>query len=76
MLNVQQGSGNMPKYHYVLNKEVCLATYKKYSMKDLFEDGEYPLNLTLIVDAEDEEQSYNMRKAATDIPMWILDHIE
>jgi hypothetical protein len=66
----------MPKYHYVLNKEVCLETYKKHARKDLFEDGEYPLNITLIVDAEDEKQSFNMRKAATDISMWILDHIE
>jgi hypothetical protein len=66
----------MPKYYYVLDKEVCLATYKKHALKDLFEDGEYPLNLTLIVDAEDEEQSYNMRKAATDIHMWILNHTE
>ena len=66
----------MPKYYYVLDKEVCLATYKKYATKDLFEDGEYPLNLALIVDAENEEQSFDMRKAATDINMWILDHIE
>jgi len=76
MLNVQLVNGNMPKYHYVLNKEVCLETYKKHARKDLFEDGEYPLNITLIVDAEDEKQSFNMRKAATDISMWILDHIE
>lgn len=66
----------MPKYHYVLDKEVCLATYKKYAMKDLFENGEYPLNLTLVVDADNEEQSFAMRIAATDVNMWILDYIE
>lgn len=76
MQNVQWVNGNMPKYHYILNEEVCLDTYKKYARKDLFENGKYPLNLTLIVDAEDEEQSFAMRIAATDVNMWILDYIE
>jgi len=76
MLNVQLESGNMPKYYYKLDEEMCVEVYNIYAQKDLFADGYYPLNMMLVVEAENENESEKIRIAATDIRVWVLDHIE
>ena len=66
----------MGKYYYSIDEDICADIYKENAKRDLFADGHYPLAMTLVVEADSEEESYKIRIAATDIRMWKLDKYE
>jgi len=66
----------MAKYYYSVDEDICADIYKENAKRDLFADGYYPLAMTLVVEAESEEHSRQIRIAATDIRMWKLDKYE
>jgi len=66
----------LPKYYYKPIIEKVEEIYLQNAKKPFFENGNYDLNIAIVVDAQSEEESLQMRIGVTDIRMWELDYIE
>ena len=66
----------MPKYYYKPIVDKVEEIYLQNAKKSFFENGKYDLNIVVVVEANSEEESLEMRKGVTDIRMWELDHTE
>ena len=64
----------MRRYEYKVNVEVMEEVYRENAKVDFFTDpaDREKFNAKLIVYAENEDDSFNMRKGFTDIRMWEL----
>lgn len=64
----------MRRYEYRVNVKVMEDTYFSHTNTDFFKDDleRQKFNAKLVVYAENEEESLNMRKGFTDIRMWEL----
>lgn len=51
-------------------------TYFENAKVSLFEDGDFDLNAVLVVEADTEDGSYNIRKSITHMPHWELFKVE
>jgi len=51
-------------------------SYQENAGISLFPDGEFELNAVLIVEALNEDGSYDIRKSITHIPHWELFKVE
>jgi predicted CoA-binding protein len=68
----------MPKYTYKPNKGLTEETYKENTETDVYEAlGDVDFSkISLVVIAKDEEESEAIRKAVTDIRMWVQESVE
>jgi hypothetical protein len=64
----------LSKYTYTVIKDVVEKVYELNAKKDLYESlGKIELdNISITVEAENEEEATQIRKAVTDIAMWEL----
>lgn len=62
----------MPKYYYKPLQEVVETTLLGPS----FADGEYANTVLIVVNAQDEQESYELGKAIINLADWELSHVE
>lgn len=62
----------MPKYYYKPLQEVVETTLLGPS----FADGEYDNTVLVVVNAKDEQESYELGKAIINLADWELSHVE
>lgn len=58
------------KYIYKVIGKVAQESYLQHAGIDIFADGEYEIPITLIVEADSEEEAFKFRTYVTDIRMW------
>lgn len=62
----------MTQFYYKPIKEKVDEIYKEHTNHSLFENGDFDLNATLIIEAETEEEAHRIRVGITDIRHWEL----
>jgi hypothetical protein len=60
------------KYYYKPIKEEVEKTYVEQAGRSPFAEQDYEISAILIVEAENEDMSYDIRKTMTHIPHWEL----
>ena len=66
----------MTKYYYKPIKQIVADTYQENTGISLFLDGDFDLNAVLVVEANNEDGSFDIRKSITHIPHWELFKVE
>ena len=60
------------KYYYEPVKDEIVKTYIENAGDSPFAQKEYELSAVLVVEAENEEASLDIRKTITHLPHWVL----
>lgn len=64
------------KYIYKTVPSKIREVYEEHTGVDIFKDGEYPIPATLIIEADSEEECYNLRILFSHIHHWELERID
>lgn len=64
------------KYIYKTVPSVIRDIYEENTGVDIFDKGEFPIPATLIVEADSEEECFNLRVLFSHIHHWELERIE